>query len=103
MNNVYSYNPHFKDYKTNPYSDYTFWEKLDSLAGGKQLSQTITPEQEAAIVAATNKQNVELTTALTAAQQSVENASKNKKQLYIAFGIIGVLIIIILFLKKRHG
>jgi hypothetical protein len=105
MNNVCLYNPSYKRYNTNPYSDFTFWEEIDAAAGGKPLQPNITPEQEQSIVDATNKQNQTLTDSLNAATAAAKASTDTtkQKQLYIAIGIIAVLILAIIYLKKRNG
>lgn len=102
MNNVCRYNPYYKSYNTTLYSDYTFFQKIDALAGGTPLEE-ISKQQEANIIASTNKTNTQLATELAAAKQAFDNKNVKpvKIQLYIAIAIITVLIIIIYYIKKR--
>lgn len=102
MTNVCRYNPIYKNYKTNPYSDYTFFQKLDALAGGTPLEE-ISKQQEANIIASTNKTNTQLATELAAAKEALDNKNVKpvKIQLYIAIAIITVLMVVIYYIKKR--
>lgn len=102
MSNVLQYNPHYKRYKTNPYSDFTWFQELDALTGGTPLKE-ISEKQEANIIASTNKTNSELAQKMAEGNALLSGATlKNIKiQLYVAIAFIIVLTFVIIYLKRK--